>query len=356
MKKIVFLGGDFNRSGGTERVASIIANGLAERGHEVVVASVHCGDRPFYPLHESIRVRSLFETAGRNLTRAPVLVARLRRMLIEERADALIAVESMLALFTVPATVGLRTQHICWEHFHFKNDLGRLGRRIARQLAARFCDDVVTLTERDRSFWEKGTKLKAAIHAIPNPSPFPVQDSDAPTDGRLVLSVGRLVQIKGFDLLLDAWRRVILAEPTWRLRIVGSGPDGDQLKVRCLEYGMSETVEFVEATPDIKRHYGEAAIYCLSSRLEGFPMVLVEALSFGIPVVSFDCDTGPAEILDGTGALLVADGDTSELADSLIEFIKDPIRRGQVSSAEKRRAKEFQPERIIDRWSQLLSS
>jgi len=173
--KIIFLGGNFDLSGGTERVASIIANELTEIGYEVTIASVQGVGQPFYPLDNRIKIRSLFSKVGRNLFRMPLLIHRIRKLLLEEKADVLVSVESMLALFTVPATVGLETKNICWEHFNFKHDLGRRGRRVARQLAARYCDVIVTLTERDRSYWKAETNGAAKIVAIPNPSPFPVQ-------------------------------------------------------------------------------------------------------------------------------------------------------------------------------------
>ncbi|MEO5658925.1 MAG: glycosyltransferase family 4 protein [Polaromonas sp.] len=356
MKKIVFFGGDLNRSGGTERVSSLIANGLSRRGFDVLMVSFQCGDKPFFELDYSIRVKSLFPNAGRNLLRTYQLIARLRRLLIEERADVLIGVESMLALFTVPATIGLSVRNICWEHFHFKIDLGRRGRRFARYLAAWFCDDVVTLTDKDKSYWQQGSQLKAAICAIPNPLPFSVRDSHIPpASNRIVLAVGRLTPQKGFDLLLSTWQKVLSEEPSWRLRIVGSGEDEQKLKQLCGELGISESVGFYPATADIETHYRVAAIYCLCSRFEGFPMVVLEGIAFGIPFVSFDCDTGPAEILLGTGAQLVPNGDIDALANAVIRLIRDPQERDAISKAEKIRAEAFHPNKVVDKWVELLS-
>ena len=353
--KIIFYGGSLNRSGGTERVSSLIASGLAKRGYQIQMISDQAGDKPFFDLDSSISVTSLFQTTGRNLIRTPLRIARLRRLLLKEKPDVLVSVESMLALFSVPATIGLPIRHICWEHFHFNNDLGRKGRRVARQLAARFCDDIVTLTDRDKLSWQQGVKLKAKIQSIPNPCPYPVQVAHSiPEDSRLVLAVGRLVPEKGHNLLLEAWKSVILAEPTWRLRIVGSGTDEKYLKQLCSTFGLSNSVVFHPNTPDIEVHYKEAAIFCLSSKFEGFPMILLEAIAFGVPVVSFDCNNGPAEILEGTGAKLVTPGDVDALADALLAYMKNPQSRVAVSKAEKLRAEAFQLDKIVDQWVELL--
>ncbi len=356
MKKIVFVGGNYNLAGGTERVSILVANGLAQHGYQVRIVSVFGGERPFFELDPSIRIKHIFQTPGSILPRTPLLIARLRRMLEEEQADVLISVDSVLALFTVPAAIGLGIRHICWEHFHFRNDLGKTKRKLARRLAARYCDDIITLTEKDKHFWQTGLALKASIRAIPNPSPFPVQHLHSPpVGGQTVLAVGRLVPEKGFDLLLDAWTQVVAQEPGWQLRIVGSGAEEARLKKYCVEQNITGSVSFVPVTQDIATHYRDAAIYCLSSRIEGFGMVLVEALSFGIPIVAFDCETGPAEILEETGSILARDGDVDGLAEGLLRMIQDPTRRRAVSQTAKARAQRFQPEFITARWVDLLS-
>jgi len=353
--KIVFLGGNFDHSGGTERVATIIANQLAEAGHEVVVASLSRGQKPFFPLHQSIIIKSLFENEGRTLRRAPLLVYRLRKLLKAEQPDALVAVESMLALFTVPATSGLKLKHICWEHFNFKSDLGKKGRNLARQLAAKYCDVVVTLTERDREYWRKGTKGRAEIVTIPNPSPFPVQPiDDIATKQNVVLAVGRLAPQKGFDLLLRAWQGVFPRVPDWTLRIVGEGEQRDVLSKMATDLGIDQAVEFVGQTSDVGKYYRQASLFCLSSRFEGFPMVLLETLSFGLPVVSFDCDTGPAEVLAGTGAILVPEGKVDDLGEALVNLIKSPKERQRIAARSHEKAQQYQINRVINDWIKLI--
>ena len=353
--KIVLLGGNFDHSGGTERVAAIIANQFVEAGHEVVVASVYGGEKPFFSLHQRIETRSLFRKVGRTLFRAPLLIYRLRKLLKAEQADALIVVESMLALFTIPATAGLDLKHICWEHFNFNNDLGRKGRRIARQLAAKYCDVIVTLTEKDKQYWQNGTTGSARIVSIPNPSPFPVQDVLPVADKeKVVLTVGRLVPIKGYDLLLSAWALIVPDAPGWKLRIVGDGPEMQRLCAQARELGVEQSVEFAGATRNVDEHYRKAAIFCMSSRFEGFGMVLVEALSFGLPVVSFDCETGPSEVLEGTGGRLAAALDVEDLAENLLYFIRNPEEWGEVQALSLRKALDYQPEAVMDIWQAEL--
>lgn len=354
--KILILGGNFNNTGGTERVGSMLANGLSEAGYEIILASISEGNAPFFSINEDIKIISLFKSSGRTLYRTPNLIYKIRKLLNQERIDALIVVETMSVLFTLPATLGLPVIHICWEHFNFNNDLGKSGRRVARQLAARYCDAVITLTERDKGYWLQGTKHKSQITAIANPCPFPVQNYVKEENTKVVLAVGRLTNIKGFDMLLEAWIQVAEVMPDWTLKIVGEGEDRAKLTNFIKTNKLNNSVELVGNTDDISQYYEEAEIYCLSSRFEGFPMVLLETLAFGLPVVSFDCDTGPAEVLEDTGAILVPQNDISLLALLLVDLMKDNEQRKIISARSKQKAETYQPENIISQWVSLIQN
>lgn len=354
--KVLILGGNFSKTGGTERVGCMLANGLSDAGYEVILASISISDKSFFPLNENIKIVPLFDSPGRVLYRTPNIVYKIRKILKEEHIDTLIVIESMSILFTLPATLGLSVNHICWEHFNFNNDLGKKGRRIARQLAARYCDSVVTLTEKDRDYWLDGTKHKSQIIAIPNPCPFPIQDYDQEKDSKTVLAVGRLTHIKGFDMLLEAWIQVTKAMPDWTLKIVGEGEERPSLTDIITKNQLDNSVDLVGNINDVSQYYKDAEIFCLSSRFEGFGLVLIEAMSFGLPIVSFDCEAGPAEVLENTGSILVPEKDINKLALSLIELMNNDKQRKIISLKNKEKAKIYQPEKVINQWVDLLES
>ena len=356
MKKICFFIGNLNNTGGTERVCSIIANELSHIGYDVNILNLTGGDSPFFPLSNNIETHSLFPMPGRTLYRTPAIIYKLRSYLKEESIDTLIVVETMSVLFTLPAIQGLSIKHICWEHFNFKNDLGKVGRRLSRQLAARYCDAVVTLTERDRLYWLEGATCKAQIISIPNPSPFVPQEYIKEDCSKTVLAVGRLTAIKGFDLLIQSWVKVAGACPDWKLTIVGEGEDRPLLTELINEYQLNSKVNLVGAVNNVEDYYKKSDIFCLSSRFEGFPMVLLETLAFGLPVVSFDCDTGPAEILKDTGSILVPPNSTELLANALIDLIDNEEQRKAISIKSKEKSKEYQAEVIISDWIKLIES
>lgn len=345
-----------NYGGGTERVSSLIANGLSQAGYEIVFATITHSDKPFFPLNKEIKVISLASFLGNRLFRIPSTIHKIRKLLKKELIDTVIAVDTMCTLFTVPATLGLSVNHIGWEHFNFNVNLGQKKRTRARQLAARYCDSIVTLTERDKEYWLEGTKCKSQLISIANPCPFTVQEYIKEENTKVVLAIGRLDYQKGFDLLLEAWVQVNKTMPDWKLKIVGDGKEREKLPEFIKKNKLTDSVELVGNTNRVSEYYKEAEIFCLSSRFEGFPMVLLETLAFGLPVVSFDCDTGPAEVLEDTGSILVAKNDVDKLASSLIELMKDDEQRAVISLKSKDKAKLYQPDKIVSQWVDLLES
>lgn len=354
--KILIIGANFTAPGGTERVGCMIANGIYEAGYEVVIASISYTNKPFFPMNENIKIISLFNSPKRFLYRAPNIIWKIRKILKQESIDTIIVVESMLVLFTLPAILGLSIKHICWEHFNFNSDLGKSGRRVARQLAARYCDTVVTLTQKDKSYWLKGTKHKSQISAIPNPCPYPITKNVKKENTKIVLAAGRLTYQKGFDLLLESWREVNKCMPEWKLKIVGDGNDRDKLNKIIKKNELINSVELVGNTNDMSKYYMEAEIFCLSSRFEGFGMVLIEALAFGLPIVSFDCEVGPAEILKDTGSILVTSDNIQELANSLMIMMKDENGRKEIAINSRKKAEHYQIENIIPQWISIIEN
>jgi glycosyltransferase involved in cell wall biosynthesis len=353
---ILFLCGDLNNFGGTERVSSIIANGLSDSGYSVCMTSILNGDKPFFPLNDKVKVTSLTNSNARVLYQMPKIIWNLRKLLKDEDIDILIVVDTMSVLFSIPAVAGLPVKHIGWEHFSFNNNLGKKGRSISRQLAARYCDSIVTLTERDKKYWLQGTRHKSQIMAIANPCPFPVQECIEKENTKIVLAVGRLVSQKGFDMLLEAWVKVTKDAPDWKLKIVGDGKEKNNLHNFIIENELTESVEMLGSTDNVKKYYKEAEIFCLSSRYEGFGMVLIEALAFGLPIVSFDCEAGPEEVLEGTGSILVPSNNIDLLASALLDLINDEELRKTISVKSKDKVEKYHPLQIVLQWEKLIES
>lgn len=357
MKNICFLISDLNNSGGTERVTSLIANKLSSTAYNISILSLNNGSRPFYELNNNIKIHSLYSKKISFKKNFFGTAFKIRAFVKKYNVDTLVVVDSISCVFTVPALYGLKINHICWEHFNFNVDLGVVYRRFGRKLAALNCDYVVTLTDRDRELWQNGLRhIKAKIVPIANPNPYENIGHKPSLNFKTVLSMGRLTDQKGFDLLIEAWRLVCVINKDWVLRIVGDGEDKEKLKKQARQLGIDDRIEFISATQNVQYYYRTSSIYCLSSRYEGLPMVLLEAQAFGLPVVAFNCDTGPSEILnDKENGWLVEDGNTKALANQLLSCI-NMKNTTYINSIEYSilSVKRFSVQNIINDWEDIL--
>ena len=357
-KNICFLVGNLSSSGGTERVTSLIANEIAEEdGYNISILSLVDGKTPFFDLNPLISIHSLYDKKISFKSNFLSTVWKIRKFLQEYQIDTLIVVDTISCIFTVPALIGLKIKHICWEHFNFINNNGVKLRDFSRKLAVRHCDYVITLTEKDKNVWLKNLKnIHAQIINIANPCPFPIQDYRKEKNTKTVLAVGRLTHVKGFDMLLEAWFQVNKLMPEWKLKIVGDGEDKLILSEFIKRNKLIESVVLVGNTNNVSKYYEEAEIFCLSSRFEGFPMVLLEAQAFGLPIVAFDCETGPAEIVEhNINGLLVESGNIIGLTDSLLELINlSNIQYKNMSSNAVKNSTRYSVNSIMKKWLAII--
>ncbi len=189
---------------------------------------------------------------------------------------------------------------------------------------------------------------------IPNGVPrtnVPPSTSTAP----VVVAAGRLTAPKGFDLLLDAFALVAQQEPEWSLRIYGAGDRRSQLLEQIRHLGVKGRVRLMGMSTKLDRELPKASVFVLSSRYEGFPMVVLEAMRAGLPVLSFDCPTGPSELIThGQDGLLVPPGDVPALAGAMRRLMQQHELRQAMGAAALRKAASYDVEAIARRWEELL--
>lgn len=214
----------------------------------------------------------------------------------------------------------------------------------------------VTLTESDRAAYQD--LLGAAgppVLAIPNAVPDVTLGPGDPGAHKL-MAAGRLTRQKGFDLLLAAFAAVAAKHPDWTLDIFGNGPQREPLEQSVVDVGLGGQVRINAATDRLGEHMRNASVFVLSSRFEGFPLVLLEAMSAGLAVVSFDCPTGPSEILtDGTSGLLVPAEDVQALAAALDRIMVDESLRRRLAAAAPAAVLPYSPQQVGQRWDELLA-
>jgi glycosyltransferase involved in cell wall biosynthesis len=191
---------------------------------------------------------------------------------------------------------------------------------------------------------------------VGTPTPLPPLDGGTPPlSSRVVVAAGRLNRQKGFDLLVPAFARVLEEAPDWELRIYGTGPERGALQRQIASLGVDGGVRLMGATPQLGSALAEGSLFVLSSRFEGFGMVLVEAMSKGLPVVSFDCPRGPSEIVtDGVDGLLVPAEDVDALATAILRVIGDEAFRRRAGAAALQASQRYDLASIGADWEALL--
>lgn len=348
--RVCFLEGDMSRAGGTEKMTAIAAGGLAARGYEVTVVSLRMEKgHVFFPLRDGVEHVLL---GGRGI---PDQIGRLHRLLVRRGADVVVNVDTGMGFYGVLAARGTGARVVTWEHSNFHNDWGsRLFPRL-RRFAAGHSDALVVLTERDRKNYTENLRRCAPVHVIPNPQIRREFAYDG--QSRTILSAGHLTPVKRFDRAVAAAETVVAEHPGWRWVICGDGPQRAELEQRIRRAGLEGRVILAGTVEDMAAQYRSAAMYVLTSDREGLPMVLLEAKSYGLPIVSFDIETGPSEIVrDGENGFLVPDGDVAALCGGICRLIESPELRQKFSAASQLDMEKFDTERVMDGWEALLKS
>lgn len=231
---------------------------------------------------------------------------------------------------------------------------GKAAEWFERSLLSRCFDKSFLLTKSDLNAHFKGKKKFSYMY---NPSSFcPVEVAAYIDRPKVVLAVGRMVAQKNFEALIDIWSKAYSKAPGWKLRIIGDGSDMGVLKQLVKKRGLEDFVELPGKSSHVKKEMDSAQIYAMTSRYEGFPLVLLEAQSIGLPIVSFDTPYGPSEIVrHNKDGYIVGYNDCEAFANKLLEMIHNDTLRQQMSDNALKRSKEFTPEVIADKWMDIYN-
>ena len=347
------------QAGGAERVMATLASAWAERGDDVTLITLDAAEHDFYPLDPRVRRVSLNlckATHGvvEKLRTGYRRVAALRRSLREIEADVVISFADrtnlliLLAAWRLPIPV-IVSERIdpryepCPWHVH-------AGRRLLYPLA-----DAIVVQTKAVAAWAGQLVSPARVAIIPNPVPAESRRHSLDVH-HTISAVGRLHRQKGFDVLIEAFARIAERHPQWSLEIFGEGPEWQRLETLIHDRRLSGRVKLRGVVVDIKSQLVNADLFVLSSRYEGFPNALVEAMSCGCPVIATDCPSGPAEIIrpehDG---LLVPPDDAETLAASMIRLIGNEAERRRLGANAARIHERFGLAKILAIWDSLFS-
>jgi glycosyltransferase involved in cell wall biosynthesis len=347
------------QAGGAERVMAQLLNHWAEQGWEVTVLTFEAREtQPFYRLHPAVRYRPLaLASSSGNLVEAVrsnwFRSRRLRRELRCLKPQMVLAFGTQTNVLVLTATIGTTLPVIVSERSDPISDSVSKIWRMGRWLMYQRAQAVVAQTQSAAEFF-RGSLGRAKLCVIPNPVTVP-KALFLEKGRKRILAVGRLTREKGFERLIAAFQLVRQKHPDWTLRIVGQGSERAELVSQAKQLGLAETVEFPGLIKEIGREYAEADIFALSSRYEGFPNVLCEAMAAGLPVVAFNCRGGVREIIShGVDGLMVPAGDIGKMAEEISGLIESADRRGSLGAKAKGVALRYAPERVLAEWTRCL--
>lgn len=387
-RHITFLTVFAYATGGVPRAVFSVANELAEHGHDVTVVSVYRTEpEPFFDVRPDVRLDYLEDrvdpAGGDNLPRArrnprrsqehrrldrrpselasstpnafsALIDLRLREYLSGMGPGILVTTRPELAI----AATRWAPDHVATvhqEHLTFKARREHLRSALAE--VASGLSALVTLTEADRRRWARRVGPSSTMfEVIPNAPTFAIGRTSAAPD-RVVIAAGRLTRQKAFNRLIDAFAPVAACHPDWELHIYGRGSDEAKLNALIGRLGLERQVVLQGFTTDYESRLASASVYAMSSRFEGFPMVLLEAMTKGVPPISVDCPEGPRQIIDdGRNGLLVGRGDVEGLSRGLARLVEDAELRERLSADALSSAQDYTAELITDRWESLFAA
>lgn len=341
------------RGGGAERVMTHLANGWAARGQDVdLITFDHDGPTTF-PLDPRVcRTDVLPATSIIPPVRVWDRVLGLRRELRERKPDVVLSfgdrinVQSILAARTlkIPVLISERSNP----------DLRPLSRgwSVLRKWSYPSAQMLVAQTESVRK-WANKRFEGLSTKVIPNP--VIVDFAGARHDQPVIVAAGRLRPEKGFDVLIRAFAAVAADYPDWTLRILGEGPERAVLEGLVTTLGIQGRVQFPGFTEDVGAHLSSAGIFVLSSRLEGFPNALLEAMAQGTAVIATRCCNGPSDMIhDGIDGRLVAVDNATAMANALHDLLSSPSERIRLGAAAESVRERFRLTHVLDLWEEAI--
>lgn len=359
--KLLYLTNGICGSGGLERVLSVKASALAEDyDYEVhiLVLNESVEQKPFFEFSEKI-IRHSINVSGNPVQYWKSYKNGIKSKVAEINPDVISVCDDGLKGFFIPKILGRKIPLVYERHvskqIELNSEMSGLQRAAVRQkfrmmdfLATDF-DKFVVLTPGNKSEWPL-----LNLDVIPNPLSF-LPDKVSTLQNRKVIAVGKQSYQKGYDLLLQSWALLHDKKSGWELHIYGKQEPNLKLENLAEKLGISNSVFFHSPEKNIVEKYQDSSVFVLSSRFEGFGMVLIEAMSCGVPCISFDCPHGPGDIInDGKDGFLVENGNIEKFAEKLSLLINDEQLRKEMGNNARQTSENYKPENILKVWDALF--
>ena len=377
--KILYMTPYIYNSGGTERVLSMKVNYLVrEAGYDIVIVTTdQKGNKTFFEFDKRIKQydlglnyiddfnKNLFNKTIAHYRKNHIYKKRLTEIINREQPDVCVSMFGKEIEFI--CDMKLPCKIVAELHFNqrLRYDViigthrgwlwEQIGKYRIRQMVreTKGLDCLVVLTKEDMNEWKKSQENVCQIY-----NPLPYEANEVSTlNNKSIISIGRLSPQKNYSSLIRAWKLVYQKHPDWELNIWGDGELRDKLREEIEKAGLEKVFHLCGRTDNVKEKYLESSAYVMSSAFEGFPMVLLEAVSFGLPLISYACYCGPRDIIeDGKNGFLVEQNNEQALADAICKIIEDKSMRLEMGRQAKIMSQQFSQENILPLWPQFFEN
>ncbi len=353
--KITILISDITRTGGTERSVVTLANMLHKSNYEVTIASLTKSESEniFYSIEPEISIRFLDNTKIPNNFIKKIVwcistVFLLRKFNRSNSSDFFMATGHNFNWLLPFIKTNKKTKTVACEHIVY-DSIPNIS-KFFMSMTYRYIDHIVVLSEKAKVSYSKYSK----VSIIPNALPFESKTQSLLINPEIIL-VGRLSPEKGLERLVIIGKIIKQNYPNWKIVLVGDGDIRENLKGLYKEAGLENFIEFKGVIKDMKQAYLNASIYIMTSRYEAFPMVLLEAQSCGLPIVSFDCPEGPSQIIhNDEDGYLIEDDDYDTFTEQLMKLMENHDLRKKMGEQSYKNSKLYSVDSIIKKWDLLF--
>lgn len=354
---IAFLINDITRFGGTERITVTLANSFLKHGHQVsIISNLHEYSQLHFNLDSNIKVlyiHPIYKKKEKRLLRIIEYLKTLpllKKILKDNHFDLIIGQSfpmNAILYFTNGKVKQIACEHIFYSYYSSKI-LRAFRIFIYKRVAA-----VIVLNTMDYNCFKKHIYN---VRLIPNMNYLKASNLQSSLSNKTIISAGRLNYQKGFDLLIEAMSIVVTKHKDWELHIYGKGECRKQLEEQISLLHLEKNVILKGHSDDLTQAYLNSSIYVLPSRFEGFGLVLIEAASFGLPIISFDCPNGPRDILSERKGILVPNEDVNELSKQIMFLIENPDKMHELAIKSTEIVTFYSEENIYKLWKQLFET
>lgn len=358
MKKICFLVEYLSYKGGGERVYTNMANTFVKKGYDVTIVSIENTNKLAYSLDERVKIKSLklrpeyyYKNKFRKIFDIIYFfkyIAKINKVIKEY--DTIISIGAnvniLLSYIKDKKSIKIGTEHIGFDSVNIMV-------KLMRKIRYKKLDKLVVLTDTDKNKFIKKFK-KLEIKTIPNQISFKIKEKKD-QNKNTIINVASLSYQKNQERLINLFSKIEKKYPEWKLEIYGEGPLRKELEKKIIDLKLEEKVYLMGNSNFIEEKLLKSDVFCFTSRYEGFPMVLLEAMECGLPVISFDCPTGPREIIENnnTGYLIENDDDNDYIF-KLEKLMQNKELRMEMGKKAKKNVRKYSENKVFSLWEKIL--